>query len=118
MEAACVAAGRFDFAVCRVAPGWLPAGGPAVSGGKASARDAVYGRRGGGWVAEGKVETRFDRPCSICGQPMVVGQHGYHVECCADAGGMTSHPPCNPKAFTDGPLKIDGCARCYLGTRP
>lgn len=57
MEAAGVAAGWFGFAVCRVAPGWLPAGGPTVS----------YATGAAWCLRRGLCVTRAGR-CIYCGE--------------------------------------------------
>ena len=47
-----------------------------------SARDKRYGRRGGGWVDDSNAGHRLDGPaCSICGQPMLLGQDDHHPSC-------------------------------------
>lgn len=73
----------------------------------------LHGNQGGGWVPDGKVIASFDKSCSICLDPMVVGQRHYHITCCAAAGGISNHPACNPKIFVGGDKhKIEGCAHC------
>ena len=43
-------------------------------------RDKLYGRRGGNWIS-GEGGSRTGPPCSVCGEPMVVGQKVRHGVC-------------------------------------
>jgi hypothetical protein len=87
-----------------------------MSAGKEAARDIRYGRRGGGWVPDGATPAQFDRPCELCGTPMVAGQRHRHIACCAAAGGLRStSQPCNPHTFNADGVNVGGCAHCYLG---
>lgn len=51
--------------------------------GREAARDLLYGRRGGRWVAPGQGATEGP-PCSICGGPMLDGQTDRHRACADD----------------------------------
>lgn len=66
-------------------------------------RDAVYGRRGGGWADDGTASTPLDRypTCRVCGQPLTAGQRGVHHLCdstssvgraCTCPAGCSLHP--------------------------
>jgi hypothetical protein len=45
-------------------------------------RDAVYGRRGGGWKDTAKPADLDSAPrCDVCDRPMVAGQASRHVGC-------------------------------------
>lgn len=71
-----------------------------------TARDLVYGRRGGGWKDGDPLDT--SPRCEVCGDPMVAGQKRRHgvcsprLECCG--------------AYTDlvGPLDVHAKAHREL----
>lgn len=76
-------------------------------------RDMRFGRRGGNWIDDPDARTTTGPPCDVCRQPMVAGQRGRHLECCAERGGR--QPVCNP-IRTDTKLATARtvCARCWI----